>query len=266
MYEALFHFPRGRSRRLFERGKPGEAIYVSHEFGIKPKDDRLKAVRKDASVIGTLAMLNVPLAMRITQQLSYSLLSTNIIYHKNLIPTTETVVALLRQYPDVGHQIIKEIQCNDLAIENVRFAGNGKGEEEVLFDHHNLDTPVPLIGESGGTKRMFYLLPQIYTALNTGVAAVIDEIDGNLHVDIASEFLRRFQSRETNPHAAQLFVTSHNVGLLDDLEKEELFIVEKGEDGGTRVHGAQDVMGLRRDTRLYPKYRAGVLGGLPKLG
>ena len=42
---------------------------------------------------------------------------------------------------------------------------------------------------------------------------------------------------------------AHNVGLLDDLEKEELFLVEKDESGATRVHGAQDVRGLRRVNR-----------------
>jgi len=61
-------------------------------------------------------------------------------------------------------------------------------------------------------------------------------------------------------------VTSHNVGLLDDLETEEVFIVEKDDGGATRVHGAQDVRGLRRDAHLYPKYRAGVLGGIPRFG
>lgn len=85
-------------------------------------------------------------------------------------------------------------------------------------------------------------------------------------MDIAGEVLDWFRSRETNPNDAQLFVTSHNVGLLDDLEKEEVFITEKDRNGATRVHGAQDVRGLRRDARLYPKYRAGVLGGLPKIG
>ena len=85
-------------------------------------------------------------------------------------------------------------------------------------------------------------------------------------MDIAGEMLGWFRSRETNPNDAQLLVSSHNVGLLDDLEKEELFIVEKDAGGATRVHGAQDVRGLRRDTRLYPKYRAGVLGGIPKIG
>ncbi len=109
-------------------------------------------------------------------------------------------------------------------------------------------------------------MPQIGTALRIGVPAVLDEIDGDLHVDIAGEILSWFRSHETNPSGAQLFVSSHNVGLLDHLEKEEIFIVEKDSSGATRVHGAQDVQGLRRDTRLYPKYRAGVLGGIPKIG
>ena len=62
-YEALSHFPKGRARRLFERGVSEEPIYVSKEFGLKPGDDRLQAVRADTSVIATLNLLNVPLAM-----------------------------------------------------------------------------------------------------------------------------------------------------------------------------------------------------------
>lgn len=265
MYEALFHFPKGRPRRLFERGKPGETIYVAREFGIKPKDDRLKAVSQDASVIGTLAMLNVRLAKLIVARLNCPLITTNLPHHNNWAPTTETVASLMID-PNMREQFIQEIQRSDLAIKDVRVGDNDEGTKEILFEHHGLDSLIPFAFESGGTKRLFHLLPQLNIALNHSFPFVIDEIDGDLHVDIVSEIVHRFQSRETNPRNAQLFVTSHNVGLLDALEKEELFIVEKGEDGGTRVHGAQDVQGLRRDTRLYPKYRAGVLGGLPNIG
>ena len=68
------------------------------------------------------------------------------------------------------------------------------------------------------------------------------------------------------PALEQLIASAHNVGLLDDLEKEELFIVEKGVDSATHVRAAQDVSGLRRNIWLYPKYRSGVLGGIPKIG
>ena len=86
---------------------------------------------------------------------------------------------------------------------------------------------------------------------------VLDEIDSDLHVDIAGEILSWFRSQEVNPSGAQLFVSSHNVGLLDNLEKEEIFIVEKDSSGATRVHGAQDVQGLRRDTRPLSQISGG---------
>ncbi len=264
-YEALSHFPKGRPRRLFERGAPGEPIYVSNEFGLKPGDGRLQAVRADTSVIATLNLLNVPLAMRIAKWMGVFLSSTNIMFRERYAPTTQMVMDLFEGDPDMESWIRSRIRSSDLGIQDITISDE-YGEKEVFFDHHGLDAPIPLGLESSGTKRLFHLLPQIGIALPSGVPAVLDEIDGDLHVDIAGEILSWFRSQETNPSGAQLFVSSHNVGLLDHLEKEEIFIVEKDSSGATRVHGAQDVQGLRRDTRLYPKYRAGMLGGIPKIG
>ena len=264
-YEALSHFPKGRPRRLFERGGPGEPIYVSKEFGLKPGDDRLQAVRADASVIATLALLNVPMAMRLAKWMEFLLVSTNIMLHKRWALPTQSVMDMFENDSDMESWIRNHIRSSDLGIQDITISDQS-GTKEALFHHHGLDTPIPLHLESSGTKRLFHLMPQIVVALRIGVPAVLDEIDGDLHVDIAGEILSWFRSQETNLSGAQLFVSSHNVGLLDHLEKEEIFIVEKDSSGATRVHGAQDVQGLRRDTRLYPKYRAGVLGGIPKIG
>ena len=266
-HEALLHFPKGRPRRLLERGESGRPIYVSSEFGLRPRDDRLKGIRADASVIATLAMFDVPLATRIVDGLrEFCSGSTNIVAHNTWSLSTRNVVAMFESDPAMRDWIKSQIQLSDLGIRDVRITDGGAGEKLVWFDHEGLDRPILLDFESSGTKRLFHLLPQLAFALNVTGLAVLDEIDGDLHVDIVGEILRWFRSRESNPRDAQLFVTSHNVGLLDDLEKEEVFIVEKDGSGATRVHGAQDVRGLRRDTRLYPKYRAGVLGGIPRFG
>ncbi len=262
--EALFYFPKGRPRRLFERSTSGEAIYVSPEFGLKPKDPRLDAVRADASVISTLTALNVPLAKRIDKGLSGGFLWTNIAYQSNWQPSTELVMRLYED--DKMKSWMKwRMQRSDLAVQDVDIRLDGT-KKQVFFRHRGLDDAIPLPFESSGTKRLFHILPQIGFALGRGDPVILDEIDGDLHVDIVNEIIHWFHDRETNPHDAQLFISTHNVGVLDDLEKEELFIVEKGPDSATSVHAAQDVSGLRRDTRLYPKYRAGVLGGLPKIG
>ena len=153
--EALFHFPKGRPRRLFERGESNGSIYVSSEFGIKPTDDRLKAVRKDASVISTLALLNVPLAVRIVNTLGLFLLTTNIMYHLNWAPATKTVVDLFERNPDMQKSVEREIQRSDLAIQGMNIGNDPQGNWHIAFKHQGLNRPVSLDLESGGTKCLF---------------------------------------------------------------------------------------------------------------
>ena len=264
-YEALSYFPKGRPRRLFRRTGPDGPTLSSRDFGIKPKDVRLKAIRSNASAIATLAQLNVPLAKSIVDYLQVILMASNRVRYGNYQVPTRTVAQLIDMDPDMHSWSNQRIQCSDLGIRDFEIVRNAEGMQ-VFFRHHGLDRPVPLEAESSGTKRLFHLLPQLRTALANGTPGVLDGSDGDLHVDIASEILSWFLSRETNPRNAQLLVTTHNVGLLDELEKEEVFVLEKDRKGATHLHGAQDVRGLRRDARLYPKYRAGVLGGVPRLG
>ena len=264
-HEALSYFPKGRPRRLFERTGPSGRIYVSDEFGVTAGDPRLKAVRPDASVIATLALLNVPVAMRLENWLKTLGALTNIVHYESFQLSAEKVAELVDQVPGLSKWFNERIQCSDLGISEFDVS-ESDGEKTVSFRHQGVDMPLNFYLESSGTKSLVRMLPQLRRALTQGVPGVFDEIDGDLHVDIVGEILSWFRSRETNPHNSQLFVTSHNVGLLDDLEKEEVFILEKTQDGATRLHGAHEVQGLRRDVRLYPKYRAGVLGGIPRIG
>lgn len=265
-HEALVHFPKGRPRRLFERGTPGTPIYVSRDFGLTARDDRLRAVEPSRSALATLAFVNVPVANRLAAFLRDRLgKATNIAGNDTWAPDTSSVIGWLEGNPDFRHWAQAQVQRSDLGIEEMAIA-EGLGGKQVWFSHKGLDAAIRLDYESTGTRRLVQLLPLIRVALDETGMAILDEIDGALHVDMLGEILNQFRSHESNPQGAQLLVSSHHVGLLDDLEKEELFIVEKDDCGATRVYGAQDVRGLRRDVRLYPKYRAGVLGGLPRFG
>ena len=264
--ETLVHFPRGRRRRLFDRGSPGMPIYVSRDFGLTAGDDRLKAIDPSRSAIAILGFLNVPAATRFAAFLRTRLTdTTNILGNETWAPDTSAVIRWLEAVPSFRRWAQAQIQQSDLGIEEIVIA-DSLGTKHVWFNHKGLDTPVVLDNESTGTRRLVHLLPLVRYALDVTGLAILDEIDGALHVDMLSEILGWFRSHESNPRNAQLLVSSHHVGLLHDLEKEELFIVEKDDSGATWIYGAQDVKGLRRDVRLYPKYRAGVLGGLPRIG
>ena len=265
-HEALVHFPKGRRRRLLERPSPGTPISVSRDFGLTARDDRLKGVEPNRSAIATLSLVNVPVATRFAAFLRDSVLgASNILGTETFTPETSTVIGWLEASRGARQWAQAQVQRSDLGIEDMGIV-DGFGGEYIRFSHRGLDAPIVLGYESKGTRQLIHLLPMIKFALDVTGLAVLDEIDGDLHVDMVAEVLSWFRSRESNPRNAQLLMTSHHVGLLDDLEKEEVFIVEKDDSGATRVHGAQDVRGLRRDIRLYPKYRAGVLGGIPRFG
>ena len=264
--EALYHFPRRRPRRLLERGLPGSAIYAADDFGFKAGDERLKAVRDDASIIATLAAFNVPLAERMGTQLGHLFAFSDVSPEESRQSLTDFAVDAMEDDPELAKWLDSELQRSDLGVAGVRGITFEDGRRYAIFDHRGLGSPVLLMFESTGTTRLFHLLPQLHFVFALGTPVVIDDFDSGLHVDMASRILHYFQSREINGKGAQLFAAAHNVGLLDDLEKEELFIVEKDESGVTRVHGAQDVRGLRRVNRLYPKYRSGTLGGVPRFG
>ena len=265
-HEALVHFPKGRRRRLLERQQPEGRTYVSRDLGLSARDERLKAIGPDRSAIATLALLNVPLAARFARWWKERVwLTTNIAGRDTQVIDTSVVVGWLEARQEHRNWIERQIQRGDLGIQQMEIIDGPEGKQ-IQFSHSGLDGPIPLRFQSKGTRGLLHLLPHVKVALDGAGLAVLDEIDGTLHVDMLWEILNQLRSRETNPRGAQLLISSHHVGLLDDLEKEEVFIVEKDDSGATRVYGAQDVQGLRRDVRLYSKYRAGVLGGLPKFG
>ncbi len=265
-HEALVHFPRGRRRRLLERQAPGAPVHVARDLDLGARDDRLKAIRPGRSAIPTLALLNVPVAVRFARSMGNLLVgASNIAGNDAFPPAFSNAVGSLEASEDARQWVRTRIRRSDLGIEGMEIL-EGFAGRRVRFRHSGLDAPIPLDSESTGTRRLVHLLPMIRRALDTTGLAILDEIDGELHVDMLAEVIRWFQCRDSNPRDAQMLVSSHQVGLLDDLEKEEVFIVEKDAGGATRLYGAQDVRGLRRDVRLYPKYRAGVLGGIPKFG
>ena len=94
----------------------------------------------------------------------------------------------------------------------------------------------------------------------------MDALDRDFHTELSVEIIDWFRREDSNPHNAQLICSLHNLSILDDLEKEEVFIVEKGLNGATDIYGALEIAGLRRGGNLQKQYRSGVMGGLPTFG
>ncbi|MCY4610746.1 MAG: AAA family ATPase [Gammaproteobacteria bacterium] len=263
--EALYSFPKRRPRRLLEREK-GQHIYVEKEIGLRPRDDRLSSIPENASAISSLARMGVPFFVNLQEDISEA--QTNIARIENSPRSSgaENIVDHYREQKDLTDKVSDKLQRFDLGIKDIKLQSAQNGKWFLTFDHHGLNAPVMLQEESTGTRRLVHMYPSFNDALDSGHLAVMDSLDADFHTELSMEVLNWFRKNETNPKKAQLICALHNVSVLNELEKEEIFIVEKDRSGATHAYGMRDISGLRRGTNLQKQYRSGALGGLPAFG
>ncbi|MDD2274255.1 MAG: ATP-binding protein [Candidatus Pacebacteria bacterium] len=125
---------------------------------------------------------------------------------------------------------------------------------------------LPFIYESSGTKQLFIILKSILSVLNNGGIIVLDEFDASLHPSIVLKIFELFIHPETNPNNAQIIFSTHNHQILNSLDKYQIILVEKNNEGVSEAWRL-DEMGseVRIDDNFYAKYIAGTYGGIPKI-
>ena len=262
-YEALHDFPRGRPRRLMERRGDG-SVYVAREISIRPSDDRLASVPANASVLSTLSRMGVEAFSEIVGSLAQVQMNVTAVDPIRL--DTETVTHYFRDNPEVKDRMSDRLGRFDLGIEGMDVQQWDDGKWHLAFPHFGLNRPIPFEAESAGTRHVVHVFPALNFALETAGIAVMDALDNDLHADLVDEILSWFRREDTNPGNAQLICSLHSLSVLDELEKEEVYIVEKSREGVTDAYSVRDIQGVRRSADLRKLYRGGALGGLPSFG
>lgn len=121
--------------------------------------------------------------------------------------------------------------------------------------------------ESEGTRNWFALIGPVLATLRTGRILLLDEIDASLHPHLSAHLLALFQDPETNPLGAQLIFTTHDTSLLNHLNRDEVWLTEKGDDGATTLTALAEYGGdkVRRSTNLERAYLQGRFGAVPQV-
>lgn len=262
-YEAIHDFPKGRPRRLIER-RGDRPVYVAKDTSIRPSDDRLASIPADASVLSTLARMGVDTFSTIVEGLTQVQMNVTAIDPIRL--DDQTVIHYYRDNPGARERMSDKLGRFDLGIERMDMQQLMNGIWSLVFSHFGLTAKIPLQGESAGTRHVVHVFPSLNFAVETGGLALMDALDNDLHADLVDEILGWFRREDSNPRNAQLICSLHSLSVLDNLEKEEVFIVEKDREGVTQAYGVRDVQGVRRSSDLRKLYRSGALGGLPFFG
>ena len=144
---------------------------------------------------------------------------------------------------------------------------NGTTQKTALVTHSSdgsKGVELDIVDESTGTKQFFELTPSLLAALSNSGLVFIDELDASLHPVLLKELVSLFRDKRSNPYGAQLVFTAHDVTLLDEgyLRRDEIWLTEKGEDGGTSLYPLSDCS-PRNDESLMGGYLVGRYGGVP---
>jgi len=249
--------------------------YIVRQQGFDMSPSEAKKVRQNASLISTAAQYNVPLGMRLSKLPIYSNVLETGRAHLGFDGLIEAT-AVFHENNRLRARMIELLRGWDLGLEDVKI------EKATFTDPTNTKTmeyPFPFgvhkqgkrtakrifVHESSGTQGAYLLLAKLLPALDAGGVAVIDELEADLHPHMLVSILDLFLSENTNPDNAQVIFTCHAAEILTLLEKQQIMLVEKDQEGASEAWRLDSMGGVRKDDNLYAKYMAGAYGAVPQI-
>jgi uncharacterized protein len=283
IFEGLYSYPERRRRVLFERDemdltlRRGLSSLSGTRELLTPTTLALSAaLRFDEPEVGAFGRALAGVGMVDFRQRSYGIRSVS---PPRRFQSTHTL--FVETEVDIGAGIDERgialgmLRLADLGIDDVEIVRDDAGlpsgyrGHQIHLVHRAADQRLPfdLQDESAGTRRWFGLIGPVLSALRTGQILLFDEIDASLHPRLSAHLLTLFQDPETNPRGAQLIFTTHDTSLLGHLNRDEVWLTEKGADGATRLTALAEYGGdkVRRSTNLERAYLQGRFGALPQV-
>lgn len=159
------------------------------------------------------------------------------------------------EIPEEVKSLIRE-QHSKKATSTHRYWSNGKVVGEREFEM--------LKKESTGTNIAFALGGVIMQTLLRGGVLIVDEFNSYLHPQISSFLIGLFHNQEMNPLNAQIVFNTHEVTLLENsFRSDQIWFVQKNEQGDSELYSAQDFKEVREDIPFEKWYLAGKFAAIP---
>ncbi|WP_284742302.1 AAA family ATPase [Amycolatopsis sp. RTGN1] len=296
VYEALFHYPEKKRRRIFER--EGQELKLQRGLGNLSGTRELLTER--ALALSIARRFDEPTVSRFARDL----LRTQVLGHVPRrvrprggvyfagAPHSGTRATMRwfeerdqpslfdeREYvpPGLGvddrERALALLRLADLGIDDVVITPQDESpdgrivQSRVKMIHRAAGKHAALefAAESEGTRTWFQLIGPVLTALSNGSLLLFDELDASLHPTLSAQLIQLFHDPATNPLGAQLIFTSHDTSLLNHLNRDEVWLTEKTPDGSTRLGALADFAGerVRQSQNLERAYLHGRFGALP---
>ncbi len=266
IYESLdrVKLDTGRKSALFERD---EEILLKGVFSKLKISDELSATLPLLSYLGITYKKN-EVVKDILEWFEYGIAFLN---YGNPIEELRMAVSISE---DVKQLMLDMVQEMDLDIVDFRVVEDKNDRIDVYTKHmvEGYEVELNLLEESGGTKKLFGLLPFIADSLLTGTSLVIDELDAKIHPVLLRHIIMMFNNMSINKNKAQLIFTSHDLSTMNSevFRRDEIWFVAKDNAQNSKLYSLVEFKNekgesVRKDAKFDKQYLEGKYGADPYL-
>lgn len=127
-------------------------------------------------------------------------------------------------------------------------------------NHETLD--IALNDDSAGTSDFVYSLAELFLSGERSVLMLEDELGRSYHTKLTQHYLDILKSPLVNKNNAQMIFTSHDTKVLNMLNPDQIYLVDKDENGATYVKLLDDYI-IREHDNVELGYLKGRYGSIP---
>ena len=289
--EWLFYVPKTRETKLFERDL--DNITFTKVYGAEGIE---RKTRDNALFLSVSAQFNVEIAEKILHWLDEKIkiisgldsdeYGTYTVHCLTKNINRDEILKLIKKL-DLGVGGI-EVEKTPLTIDSwpdeipdefkqLMLRNGGKfGRISIQTVHQKFDNEGKYISpelfdlnkhESEGTKKVFEIAGLLVDTLKNSEVLIIDEFDARLHPLISRTIVDLFNSKENNPHNAQLIFMTHDTNLLSNkiFRRDQIWFTEKNKYGATDLYSLVEYR-VRNDASFEKDYIKGRYGAIPYIG
>lgn len=163
--------------------------------------------------------------------------------------------------------IISVFRELDSDIKDIKIESSGENLKDkrirIKFVYDEFETDL-YEEESTGINKLFDLVLPIIESFINGKVMIVDEIELNLHRNIAYKIISLFNTHLPN-NSAQLIFTSHDISLLslNLFRNDQIWFAQLGKDRATELYSLVEIKNIRADENIAKGYIMGRYGAVP---
>lgn len=192
-----------------------------------------------------------------------------VIQNSDVKTERKNCIKVMMENEKMRELIISVFREFDSDLKDIKIESSGENLDDkdirIKFVYDEFETDL-YKEESTGINKLFDLVLPIVESFINGKVMIVDEIELNLHRNIAYKIISLFNTHlPTN--SAQLIFTSHDISLLslNLFRNDQIWFVQLGKDRATELYSLVEIKNIRADENIAKGYIMGRYGAVPSL-